>query len=51
MAIQLGERPDPRQGHHVRFEAGGDTFYRYYPPGHYYCRRCRDYERVYQCAG
>ncbi|MGI6603825.1 MAG: ATP-binding protein [bacterium] len=51
LAIQLGELPDPRQGHHVRFEAGGDTFYRYYPPGHYYCRRCRDYERVYQCAG
>lgn len=47
LAIQRGERPDPRPGHHVRFEGGGQTYYRFYPPGHYYCAQCLDYERVY----
>jgi DNA replication protein DnaC len=47
LAIQRGERPDPRPGHHVRFEGGGETFYRFYPPGRYYCQRCLDFERVY----
>lgn len=50
LAIQRGERPDPRPGHHVRFDGGGQTYYRFYPPGQYYCRRCLDYERVYQEA-
>lgn len=32
----------------MRFEAGGETYYLFFPPGRYYCQRCLDYERVYQ---
>lgn len=48
LALQRGEISDPRPGHHVRFDAGGDTYWRFYPPGRYFCRRCLDLEKIYQ---
>lgn len=48
LALQSGEILDTRPGHHVRFEAGSDSYWRFYPPGRYYCRRCLDLEKIYQ---
>ncbi|MGI6129108.1 MAG: ATP-binding protein [bacterium] len=47
-ALQRGDIPDPRPGHHVRFDAGGETYWRFYPAGRYFCRRCLDLEKVYR---
>lgn len=47
-AWQSGKTPDPRPGHHVRFSAGKDSYWRYYPPGSYYCRHCLDLGKLYQ---
>lgn len=47
-AMQSGEIPDPRPGHYVRFEAGRDSYWRFYSPGRYYCQRCLDLEKIYQ---
>ena len=46
-ALQRGEIPDLRPGHHVRFDAAGETYWRYYAAGHYFCRRCLDFEKTY----
>ncbi len=48
LMLQRGETPDTRPGHHVRFEAGSDSYWRFYPPGRYYCRRCLDLDKIYQ---
>lgn len=47
-ALQSGQKPDSRPGHHVRFEAGKDSYWRFYGPGRYYCRRCLDLEKLYE---
>ena len=45
--MQRGQRKDPRPGHHVRFGAPGEYYWRYYGPGSYFCRRCLDLEKLY----
>lgn len=47
LALQEGSLPDPREEHYVKFEIGGQTQYRFYPAGSYYCTQCKDLEKLY----